>query len=184
IEKAFSKYVAEVFEGLELADYINFVNKKPSPTMQKQELFHDYKTWFDSLADIKQRKEKQAFQDKPKAEQQAELDKLFYEKVFARKQDKMLYFFLVYSQQTVLIKVGEKQAEKDFIGYEFSNRRGHEGIKMYRDEHGKPATKLYDDENHLNAEKANSYVYRAFLQQKINIEKPLTENILVFNTFE
>ena len=84
----------------------------------------------------------------------------------------------------MLIKVGEKQAEKDFIGYEFSTRRGHEGIKMYRDLNGKPTTKLYDDGNYLNPEKANSYVYRAFLGQKFSIEKSLIENINTFDTLE
>ena len=184
IEKAFGKYVAEVFEGLELADYISLVNKQPNENIQKKELFTDYKIWFDSLTEIKNLKAKKAFKDKTKAEQQEELDKLFYEKIFAREQDKILYFFLVYPQQTVLIKVGDKQAEKDFIGYEFSNRRGHEGIKMYRDQNSKPTTRLYDDDNHLNSEKANSYVYRSFLQQTFSIEKSLTENITVFDTLE
>lgn len=184
IEKAFSKYVANVFEGLELTDYISLVSKKPNETIQKQELFNDYKTWFASLTEIKQLKEKKAFKDKTKTEQQAELDKLFFDKVFAKEQDKMLYYFLVYPQQTVLIKVGEKQAEKDFIGYEFSSRRGHEGIKMYRDENGKPITKLYDEENPLNPEKANSYVYRSFLNKKFSIENSLADNITTFDTLE
>ena len=184
IEKAFGKYVAEVFEGLELADYISLVNKQPNENIQQQELFTDYKIWFDSLTEIKNLKAKKAFKDKTKAEQQEELDKLFYEKVFAREWDKMLYFFLVYPQQTVLIKVGDKQAEKDFIGYEFSNRRGHEGIKMYRDQNGKPTTKLYDDDNHLNSEKANSYVHRSFLQENFSIEQPLQENLASFSTLE
>jgi len=184
IEKAFSKYVSTVFEGLELADYISLVSKKPNETIQKQELYNDYKTWFASLTEVKQLKEKKAFKDKTKAEQQAELDKLFFEKVFAKEQDKMLYYFLVYPQQTILIKVGEKQAEKDFIGYEFSSRRGHEGIKMYRDENGKPTTKLYDEENPLNPEKANSYVYRSFLNKKFSIEKSLADNITTFETLD
>jgi type I restriction enzyme M protein len=184
IEKAFSKYVSTVFEDLELTDYISLISKKPNETIQKQELYNDYKTWFASLTEVKQLKEKKAFKDKTKAEQQAELDKLFFDKVFAKEQDKMLYYFLVYPQQTVLIKVGEKQAEKDFIGYEFSSRRGHEGIKMYRDENGKPTTKLYDDDNHLNPAKANSYVYRSYLGQKYTIEKTLTENISTFETLE
>lgn len=184
IEKAFSKYLANVFEGLELTDYISLVSKKPNETIQKQELFNDYKTWFASLTEIKQLKEKKAFKDKTKTEQQAELDKLFFDKVFAKEQDKMLYYFLVYPQQTVLIKVGEKQAEKDFIGYEFSSRRGHEGIKMYRDENGKPITKLYDEENPLNPEKANSYVYRSFLNKKFSIENSLADNITTFDTLE
>lgn len=184
IDNAFSRYVQEVFEELELADYLSLVNKLPNEKLQKHELFKDYKTWFDSLTEVKQLKEKKAFKSKNQAEQQRELDKLFYEKVFTREQEKMLYFFLVYTQKTVLIKVGEKQAEKKFIGYEFSNRRGHEGLKMYRDENGKPTTKLYDDDNYLNPEKANSYVYRSFLQQEFSIDDSLTENITSFGTWE
>lgn len=181
IEKAFAKYVDKVFEDITLQDYISLVNKNPNEAISKTELFTDYKTWFNGLTEIKNLKKKKAFKDKTKDEQQAELDKLFYEKVFAKEQDKMLYFFLAQPQQTVLIKVGEKQAEKDFIGYEFSSRRGHEGIKMYRDEHGKPTTKLYDDDNHLNVEKANSYVYRAFLGEQKGIEESLENNVSTFD---
>lgn len=178
IENAFSKYASAVFDGLVLSDYVTLINKNPSENVKKRELYKDYKDWFNSLAEVKQLKEKKAFKDKTKTEQQTALDKLFYEKVFAREQDKMLYFFLVYPQQTVLIKVGEKQAEKDFIGYEFSGRRGHEGLKMYRDENGRPTTRLYDDENHLNPEKANSYVYRSFLRQLNIIDKTLEDNVI------
>ncbi|SCY87684.1 restriction endonuclease subunit S [Alkaliphilus peptidifermentans] len=181
IRNAFSKYVAEVFEGLELKDYITLINKEPNLAILKHELFTEYKAWFDDLAEIKNLKIKKAFKNKTQDEQQAELERRFYEQVFARERDKMLYFFLTYPQQTVLIKVGEKQAEKNFIGYEFSSRRGHEGIKMYRDENGKPITKLYDDENHLNEEKANSYVYQAFLGRQKEIAESLKENLSSFN---
>ncbi len=184
IEKAFGKYADEVFEGIYLSDYISLVNKKPNEALSKQELFTDYKAWFNGLTEIKALKKKKIFKDKTKDEQQAELDKRFYEKVFAREQDKMLYFFLAFPQQTVLIKVGEKQAEKDFIGYEFSSRRGHEGIKMYRDENGKATTKLYDDSNHLNEEKASSYVYRAFLGEQKEIDKSLKDNLTTFDLTE
>ena len=66
----------------------------------------------------------------------------------------MLYFFLAYPQEIVLVKVGEKKDEKDFLGYEFSNRRGHEGIKMYKDKEGRLTTSLYDM-NTLNENKVN-----------------------------
>ena len=159
IDKAFGKYVEEVFEGIQLTDYISFVKKKPNDAFGKQELYSDYQSWFDGLNEIKSLKTKKAFKDKSKSQQQAELDKLFCQKVFVKEQEKMLYFFLIYPQQTVLIKVGEKQAEKDFIGYEFSSRRGHEGIKMYRDNEGNLTTKLYDEATYLNSKKANSYVH-------------------------
>ena len=160
------------------------VNKEPNELVKKEELFADYKTWFNKLTEIRNLKKKKAFKDKSTAEQQAELDKLFYEKVFALEKDKMLYFFLTYPQQTVLIKVGKKQAEKDFFGYEFRNRRGHEGIKVYRGENGSLATKLYDDQNHLNPKKASYYVYQAFLQEQKEVEQSLKKNIAVFNLLE
>lgn len=184
IEAAFSKFVANVYDNLKLNDYITLVNKKPNENVKKQELFSEYKTWFNFLTEIKQLKVKKVFKDKTELEQKTELEKLFFEKVFAREQDKMLYYFLAYPQKTILIKVGEKQAEKDFIGYEFSSRRGHEGIRLYRDKKGIPTTKLYDEQNYLNSEKANSYVYRAFLNETFNIEKALQKNIIVFDTLE
>lgn len=184
IEKAFGKYASTVFEELELEDYITLINKQPNDNLRKRELYLDYKSWFDSLPEIKQLQEKKAFKAKTQLEQQSELDKLFYEKLFNKEQDKMLYFFLVYPQQTVIIKVGEKQAEKDFIGYEFSSRRGHEGIKTYRDANGKAKTKLYDDEIHLNPERANTYVYKAFLNENIEISKTIAQNINIFDTLE
>lgn len=201
IEKAFAKYVDEVFEDITLQDYISLVNKKPNEAISKTDLFTEYKSWFNGLTEIKKLKQKhkntldrlKAKLKKEKVEtkkadvkkeiekleidQPNEIEKLFYQKLFAKEQDKMLYFFLAQPQQTVLIKVGEKQSEKDFIGYEFSNRRGHEGIKMYRDENGKPTTKLYDDDNHLNEEKANSYVYRAFLGKQEDIALNLSKNL-------
>ena len=182
IKNAFSKYVTEVFDNLELTDYITFANKEPNNVILLQEIFNDYKTWFNSLTEIKQLKEKKAFKDKTESEKNTEIDKIFHEKVIVREQEKMLYFFLALPQQTVLIKVGEKQAEKDFIGYEFSSRRGHEGIKLYRDENGSPTTKLFDEQDSKNPKKANNYVYRSFLNEKFSIDKSLQENITLFDT--
>ncbi|THK41101.1 restriction endonuclease subunit S [Methylophaga sp. SB9B] len=184
IEKAFSKYVDEVFEDITLGDYISLVNKKPTEAFSKTELFTDYQAWFNGLTEVKNLKKKKIFNDKTSEQKQIELDKLFYCKVFAKEQERMLYFFLAKPEQLVLIKVGEKQAEKDFIGYEFSNRRGHEGIKMYRDQDGKLTTKLYNDDNHLDEEKANSYVYSSFLGENREISESLQNNLTKFDLSE
>lgn len=39
-----------------------------------------------------------------------------------------MYFILACPQKVVIVKSGEKDVEKRFLGYEFSNRRGNEGI--------------------------------------------------------
>lgn len=78
----------------------------------------------------------------------------------------------MYPQKTVVTKVGEKQQEKEFLGYEFSNRRGSEGIKM-----SPSGTKLYDENNLMNPEKANSYVLNGFLNENQPISEKLNNNI-------
>lgn len=181
IENAFSKYVNTIFEGISLDDYISLVIKNPNKAIKEQECYKDYVIWFNNLAEIKNLKTKKAFKDLSDKDKQEELDRLFYNKVFEREQEKLLYFLLVCKQNAIIVKVGEKQAEKDFLGYEFSMRRGHEGIKVYTDSQGKLLTKLFDIDNLLNEKKANSYIYKFFLDEPIVIDKELEDNISVSN---
>lgn len=90
-----------------------------------------------------------------------------------KEQEKMLYFLLTYPQKIVLIKSGEKQVEKNFLGYEFSERRGHEGIRFYPS-----GTKLYDDNDKLNPQKVNSYIYNTFLGKiDLDIDEELSGHL-------
>ena len=52
IEKAFSKYVNHVFDGIELEDYISFINRKPSENFKNLEIFRDYTVWCNSLTEV------------------------------------------------------------------------------------------------------------------------------------
>lgn len=177
IEKAFSKYVTTVFEEITFDDYVSFVNGKPSSAFCNLEIYNDYKIWFDDLTEIKNLKKSKSFTELSGDEQYRKLEKMFFDKVYEIEKDKILYFILTYSQKTVITKVGEKQAEKEFLGYEFSNRRGHEGIKMLPG-----GTKLYDEEYTLNPEKANSYIYNAFLNIPCTVYNDLLNNISIQST--
>lgn len=94
------------------------------------------------------------------------------DKIKQVEKEKLLYFILTYNQEVVVIKTGEKQEAKKFLGYEFSERRGHEGLKWLPS-----GTKLYNDDNLLDNTKANSYVYNAFKGIKNDIDDELTKNI-------
>lgn len=179
IEKAFSKYVTAVFEDITFDDYVSFVNRKPSSEFYNLEIYNDYKVWFENLTEIKNLKKSKAFAELNAEEQQHKLESLFFEKVHEIEKDKILYFLLTYTQKTVITKVGEKQAEKEFLGYEFSNRRGHEGIKMLPS-----GTKLYDEEYPLNPEKANSYIYNAFLKKDLFVNEYLENNIFSLDSVQ
>ena len=88
-------------------------------------------------------------------------------------QDKMLYFFLAYNSKLVLANSGEKAEEKQFLGYEFSNRRGQEGINIYKDEENHIISSLFSDIDNLDNEKLNSFVYRNFVNE--DIEKQIMD---------
>ncbi|MBP1561763.1 MAG: restriction endonuclease subunit S [Oscillospiraceae bacterium] len=177
IEKAFSKYVSAVYAGITIDDYVSFVNHKPTNNFISSEIYTNYVKWFDSLTEIVNLKSKASFIALEKSEQDLQLERMFYEKVFAIEKDKLIYFILTYSQRTVIIRTGEKQAEKEFLGYEFSNRRGSEGIKELP-----CGTKLFDKIFTLNPEKANFYIYNAFNNNYPDISESMQNNIVTVDT--
>ncbi|MCI8467777.1 MAG: N-6 DNA methylase [Bacilli bacterium] len=104
------------------------------------------------------------------------------EKIRELEKDKLLYFILTFEQQAVIVNTGQKKEEKKFLGYEFSERRGHEGLKWLPS-----GTKLYNENNQLDKTKANSYIYNIFNNKVNEIDEKLTKNIhyeYIYNLFE
>jgi type I restriction enzyme M protein len=161
VENAVSKYARAVW-NVSAADYATLHKKEPNEAVKETALYKEYhksfpreELYFDDNTPF-------AILDKMKEKHQ-EAVKRYWENITALETEKMLYFILAYPQKTVLVKTGEKDAEKRFLGYEFSNRRGFEGIHPV--ERGKTindCTKLFDDERFDNPEKASAYIYKAF----------------------
>jgi type I restriction enzyme M protein len=181
-EKPFSTYVTHIFKTISLDDYITLANRKPNENIQKHEFYLQYVKWFNELTLVKNLKEQKAFKIKSDDIQQAELDKLFFDLVLEKENEKILYFILALPQKVVLIKSNpdnKNESEKAFLGYEFSNRRGHEGIKAYSGRSIQEATKLYDENDLLNPKKANTYIYKAFLNEFPEIDETLQNNVFI-----
>ena len=140
IETPASKYVAHIWEGLDYADYVTLLQKSPNDKVKVHEIYVEYKKKISANSDAK-----------------------LYETILNIEAEKLLYFVLAYPQKVVIVKSGEKDVEKRFLGYEFSNRRGNEGIHaIQKGKNIEECTKLFDANNYDNPEKASSYVYRAF----------------------
>ena len=152
IETPASKYVAHVWEGLEYADYVTLLQKAPNDKVKAHEIYAEYKKKISAKSDAK-----------------------LYEAILNLEAEKLLYFILAYPQKVVIVKSGEKDVEKRFLGYEFSNRRGNEGIHaIQRGKNIDECTKLFDTDSYDNPEKASTYVYRAF---KGDHSLSITENM-------
>ncbi len=156
IEKPVSKYITKVWEGITFNDYLTLIQKQPNKTIEKHELYKEYHK------KIKTKNE----QEKANAILSIELDKLFY-------------FIMAYPQRIVLVKSGEKDAEKQFLGYEFSYRRGSEGIHpIQRKKTIDECTSLYDANAFENFDKASTYIYKIFKgEYDFEIAESLQKNI-------
>lgn len=162
IEKPVSKYVSHVWGSITYNDYITLLQKQPNETVQNHELYKEYQK---------------------KIIAKTEGDK--WNIILEKEQEKLYYFILTYLQKVVLIKSGEKNEEKQFLGYEFSNRRGSEGIHpMQRGKSIDECTAMFDPEVFDNPEKASTYIYKAFqndyeFQIPFDLQKNISQNNLV-----
>ena len=140
IETPASKYVAHVWEGLDYADYVTLLQKSPNEKVKAHEIYAEYKKKIAAKNDAK-----------------------LYEVILSTEAEKLLYFVLAYPQKVVIVKSGEKNIEKRFLGYEFSNRRGSEGIHaIQRGKNIDECTQLFDVDSNNNPEKASTYIKQAF----------------------
>ncbi|MEQ1557925.1 MAG: restriction endonuclease subunit S [Methyloglobulus sp.] len=152
IEKPFSKYIAHVWEGVSFDDYATLLRKQPSDAIKQHEIYQEY---------LK------------KINANTEADT--WNKIIELETEKLFYFILACKQKIVLVKSGEKQEEKQFLGYEFSNRRGSEGIHpIQRSKAIDECTQLFDADVFDNPEKASTYVYHAF---NGDFETPINEKL-------
>ena len=140
IETPASKYVAHVWVGFDYADYVTLLQKSPNDKVKAHEIYAEYKKKISAKSEAK-----------------------LHEIILNIEAEKLLYFILAYPQKVVIVKSGEKDIEKRFLGYEFSNRRGNEGIHaIQRGKNIDECTKLFDANSYDNPEKASTYVYKAF----------------------
>ncbi len=155
IENPINKYVAHVWEGVSLDDYKTLLKQQPNKLIEQHEIYQEYKK-------------------KIKAKNEAEKRV----KIIALEKEKFFYFILAYTQKVVLVKTGSKKEEKRFLGYEFSNRRGSEGIHpIQRGKSIDECTSLFANED--NVEKANYYIKKAFTDNAFDLKIPehLQKNI-------
>ncbi len=140
IERPVAKYVQHVWEGISYVDYLTLMRQEPNSAIGQHEIYREYRK------KLKVKTEKE-----------------FWSQVIARESDKILYYIIARDQRIVLIKSGEKETEKRFLGYEFKERRGGEGMHSMRaDQTVDECTQMFDPLSTDNPEKASTYILRAF----------------------
>lgn len=96
-------------------------------------------------------------------------------------ENKENYIDMCKNKKLLIIDTGEKDDEKKFLGYSFSNRRGSEGITEERNKEGIYLGNLLDEKNRDNINKANYYMLQALYDNYPDVVKELEKNIYVLD---
>ena len=108
IEKPVSNYVNHVWGNITFDDYISMLEKTPNEAVQNHEIYKDYRK---------------------KLKTKTEKD--FWNVLLDREADKLLYFVIVLNQKVVLVKSGEKEVEKRFLGRHARKATRQNGGRMH-----------------------------------------------------
>ncbi|EKS2631861.1 restriction endonuclease subunit S, partial [Campylobacter coli] len=139
--------------------YSNFLNGNLDSNLAELEAFKDYRNAFRQTSDYKKLKESKIYKES-KDKQDLE-DKAFLAYAQAIEKDKLLYFCLSLNQEVLIIKSpSDIKEQKKFLGYEWSNRKGDEGLKELHEPYLSP---LFERGNPQNETKLNTLIYKSFL---------------------
>lgn len=118
--------------GYIVDDYKTLLNFEPNDALLGSATFKAYRTAFDNLTETKNRINQKSYKALTADEQKEELLKRFTAYSREIENDKLYYFMLAYSSPRTVVVVKSPSGTneiKRFLGYEWSSRKGAEGIK-------------------------------------------------------
>lgn len=161
-EEILDAYLAQ--QELSAEVYLAFTQEKSSvDALSQTPYFEMYTRAFLARTEIvKYRKSKQFLKMTPE-QQTEEISRRFYE--YAKKQEfeKLLYFALTYRQRTVIVTApADNGGQKEFLGYDWSNRKGSEGIQILT-----PGGKLYNPNDRSAGDTLAAVIRGAFQGEQV-----------------
>ena len=179
--------------GVPYDEYLTLLNGNPSEELMKHEIFAAYQAEFSNNTMAKNIKKKKVTVRYTQSMKEAELAKHVIDSIRNIEKDKLYYFMLCESnpQSVIVVKSPTKTAEtKKFLGYEWSNRKGSEGIKylgaVVEDDDNEIAankgiqqiqTPLFDPQNLFNDEKINTLIRKNYLGEDVDVPEEIREYV-------
>ena len=129
---------------------------------------------------------KKTFKNLSASEKDREIHRAFYQFAHDIEREKLFYFAMVKDQTTLIATAPTSNTEqKKFLGYDWSNRKGNEGIQI-----SQYGGQLFDPKNSESKDHVASYIREDFVNQNSQIAESLnkvlrrvdTKNMLNFNS--
>lgn len=192
---AIERYAQHI--GVPYDEYLTLLDGNPSEELMKHEIFAAYQAEFSNNTAAKNIKKKKVTARYTQSMKDAELAKHVIDSIRNIEKDKLYYFMLCESnpQSVIVVKSPTKTAEtKKFLGYEWSNRKGSEGIKylgaVVEDDDNEIAankgiqqiqTPLFDPKNLFNDEKINTLIRKNYLGEDVDVPEEIGEYVDSYN---
>lgn len=181
IKNIFNKYINENIDNINFSKYVDLFKSGCFDKVSEYSYFSKYKTNFEKDKEWKQYTKSSEFRNYDAEIKEKIENKRLIEFIKKNEIEKLVTYLLLAPFKTLIINTGEKQEEKDFLGYYFTERSGQEGIHYYTDdgtETGVLSSKLYSEETLNDDEtKANYYIFKSFSNEYPEIDDSLMKNI-------
>jgi len=127
-EEIYDMYLTQVESDKDLYDAM-IAESEPYTYFSDDEYLKNYIPAFEDLADVKSKQRQKTFQKLSADDQAKWINQRFYSFVKENEKEKLMYFAIVYKQTVLIITApAENAKQKVFLGYDWSNRKGNEGI--------------------------------------------------------
>lgn len=161
LENAVTLY-AENIKGVAFEEYFNLL-ELPIGTPDLPEWLGEYHEAFVKSSFVTALQKQKTFKELTESKKTESLNNELKNYLLSKEAEKILFFLLTHIQKVVVVKApSKKKDEKKFLGYEFSKRRGSEGIKFLKDKAGNIKSALYSDISLDDPEKVNFYIKKNF----------------------
>ncbi len=187
------KYAKHIEVDLEL--YKTLLKNSYDKKLFDVEMFSEYEQEFLKLSETKNRKKQKYYKTLSTEEKEKREQKELLKYARLIEQDKLYYFCLAYlnKKEVLIVKAPSDGAKnKKFLGYEWSGRKGDEGIKYITsgetvklDEDAEVLeqilnlsniqTPLYNPKDKLDENKINTLIVKNFSDEEVEIPKGLEE---------
>ncbi len=158
--------------------YYSIFEDRLNQDIFKYETFAEYKAQFEKLTETKNRKKRKSYKDLSPEEKEISEEKELVKYIKLIERDKLYYFCLANSNSSdvVIVKSPSKTSEnKKFLGYEWSGRKGNEGIQYIGERLNSINTPLYNPKDSNDNLKINKIIKDNFQGIKREIPEELKE---------
>ncbi|MGF3182781.1 N-6 DNA methylase [Facklamia sp. P12934] len=165
--------------GVEKNLYLEFIEEARDYTdLLENNYFKMYVDDFKSSTELRNLQGRSSFKNQSESEQKENVNNIFYSNIKEVEKEKIFYFALVREQETVVVKSPTTATgQYDFLGYQWSNRKGSEGIRI-RNLGGR----LYDPKDRNSDKHIAPIIRNAFNNNIVDIDDSLEEFINIIQT--